>query len=333
MAPAPVPPQRSEWFLQGRLKLRQLLLVSTLGELGNLHKSAERLAMTQPTATKLLQELETTMGVPLFERSKRGMTPTPYGVALIRHARGLLADLNGARQEIHALASGAAGTLAIGAMASTASVVLPRAVAALSARHPTLQISIVEGTHAMLVTSLKAGGLDLMLGRVMGGSEMDDLQCEVLYQDDFCIVSGPTHPLARSRRLTLKALVEERWVLPPPAAPLRQRLDILFMSQAGSRPRHAVESVSLLTNLRMIQESRMLGVMPTDIARHFAHSRLVAILPVTLDDVFGPVALITRPGRALSPAAMAFIEALREASSRSPAPPRARARGASRTRA
>ncbi|WP_439588882.1 LysR family transcriptional regulator [Hydrogenophaga sp.] len=308
------PPPRSEWFVQSRLKLRQLLLVTTLGELGNLHKSASRLAMTQPTATKLLQELEGTLGVTLFERSKRGMAPTVYGLALIRHARGLLADLDAAREEIQALVHGATGTLAIGAMASTASVVLPRAVASLTARHPNLQISIVEGTHAMLVTTLKAGGLDLMLGRVMGGSEMDDLQHQVMYRDDFCIVSGPDHPLARSRKLTLKALVNERWVLPPSSAPLRQSLDILFMSQAESRPRHAVESVSLLTNLRMIQEGHMLGVMPADIARHFARSKLLSILPVPLNDLFGPVALITRRGRALSPAAQAFVEELQKSS-------------------
>lgn len=306
----------SEWFLQRRIKVRQLLLISTLEELGSLHRAAARLAMTQPTATKLLQELESTMGVALFERSKRGVTPTPYGAALVRHARGLIADIDAARHEIQALANGAAGTLAIGAMASSASVMLPRAVAALHARHPTLQISIVEGTHAMLVTSLKAGSLDLILGRVMGGSEMDELACDVLYRDEFCIVCGPSHPLARSRRkrLDLRDLVDQRWVLPPSSAPLRQHLDILFMSQAADRPRFAVESVSLLTNLRMIQEGSMLGVMPSDIAHHFAENKLLKILPVPLGDFFGPVVLITRRDRMQSPAAKAFVEELRAAS-------------------
>jgi DNA-binding transcriptional LysR family regulator len=300
--------------LRSRLKLRQLLLVSTLGELGSLHKSASQLAMTQPTATKLLQDLEATLGVTLFERSKKGMAPTPYGVALIRHSRGLLADLDGARNEIQALADGAAGTIAIGTMTSSASVVLPRAIAALALHRPKLHISIIEGTHAMLVTSLKAGGLDLMLGRVMGGAQMDDLQYEVLYRDDFCIVSSPAHPIARSRKkITLNSLVDQRWVLPPSSAPLRQRLDILFMAQTESRPRYAVESVSLLINLRMIQEGRMLGVMPVDIARQFARHKLIAILPIPLNDLFGPVALFTRLGRSLSPASQALVEELRKA--------------------
>lgn len=317
-ATTPIPlASGSEWFLQRRIKMRQLLLVSMLGELGSLHRAAARLAMTQPTATKLLQELESTMGVTLFERSKRGMTPTPYGAALVRHARGLIADIDAARNEIQALSTGAAGTLAIGAMASSASVMLPRAVAALHARHPTLQISIVEGTHAMLVTSLKAGSLDLILGRVMGGSEMDELACDVLYRDEFCIVCSPQHPLARSRkRIDLRDLVDQRWVLPPSSAPLRQHLDILFMSKAADRPRFAVESVSLLTNLRMIQEGNMLGVMPSDIAHHFAENKLLKILPVPLADFFGPVVLITRRDRMQSPPAKAFVEELRAAAGR-----------------
>ena len=307
----PVPPH---WFLRGRVKLRQLLLVSTLGELGNLRRAAARVAMTQPTATKLLHQLEHSLGVKLFERSRRGMAPTLYGEAMVRHARVLLADLEAARDDISALAEGAAGRLTIGTMVSTAPVLLPRALAALMTERPGLRISILEGTHDMLVGALKRGEVDVMLGRVMGGAEMDELDCVVLYRDEFRVVCGPHHPLARSRRVKLAALAGERWILPPPSAPLRQRLDILFMAQAGARPRQALESVSLLTNLTLLQETRMLGVMPADMARHFSRNRLLQVLPVPLEDLFGPVALITRANHPRTPAVDAFVYALRRAS-------------------
>lgn len=306
-APA-LPPS---WFLRNRVKLRQLLLVSVLGESGNLRRAAAQLAMTQPTATRLLHEIETALGVKLFERSRRGMAPTLYGTAMIRHAQALLADLDAAHEGIRALAEGAAGTLTIGAMASTASVVLPRSIAAIAKQHPALRISVQEGAHDMLVGALKRGEIDLMLGRVMGGAQMDDLDHEVLYGDDFRVVCGRNNPLARAKRLRLAELAAERWILPAPSAPVRQRFDILFMSQAGVRPRNAIESVSLLTNLTMLQEARMLGVMPADIARHFARLRLIHVLPVALKDLYGPVALITRARRPRSPAMDAFIDILR----------------------
>lgn len=307
-AAARIPPA---WFLRNRIKLRQLLLVSVLGESGNLRRAAAQLAMTQPTATRLLHEVEAALGVKLFERSRRGMEPTLYGAEMIRRAHALLADLDAAHEGIRALAEGAAGTLTIGAMASTASVVLPRSVAALAALQPELRISIQEGAHDLLVGALKRGEIDLMLGRVMGGAQMDDLEHEVLYGDDFRVVCGRDNPLARAGRLRLAALAGERWILPAPSAPVRQRFDILFMAQAGVRPRNAIESVSLLTNLTMLQETRMLGVMPADIARHFARLRLIHVLPVALKELYGPVALITRAKRPRSPAMAVFIDILR----------------------
>ena len=306
-----VPPH---WFLRNRIKLRQLLLVSTLGELGNLRRAAARLAMTQPTATKLLQELEHSLGVRLFERSRRGMAPTLYGEAMVRHARVLLADLDAAREDISALALGNAGRLTIGTMVSTAAVLLPRAVAALMAERPGLQISILEGTHDMLATALKRGEVDVMLGRVMGGAQMDEFDCEVLYRDEFRVVCGSRHPLARARRVKLTALAKERWILPPATTPLRQRLDILFMTQVGARPQQALESVSLLTNLTLLQETPLLGVMPADMARHFSRNGLLQVLPVPLEDLFGPVALITRANRPRAPAIADFVAALRRVS-------------------
>src|SRR5690606_37537051 len=147
-------------------------------------------------------------------------------------------------------------TLAIGAMASTASVVLPRSVAAMAALRPKVRISIQEGTHDMLVGALRRGELDLILGRVMGGAQMDELDYEALYDDDFRVVCGRDNPLARRGRLRLADLAHERWILPQPSAPLRQRFDILFMSEAGVRQQNPLESVSLLTNMTLLQEAR-----------------------------------------------------------------------------
>lgn len=305
---AAIPPS---WFMRNRIKLRQLQLVSVLGESRNLRRAAARLAMTQPTATRLLHEIETALGVTLFERSRRGMEPTLYGTAMIQHAQALLSDLDAAHDSIRALADGAAGTLTIGAMASTASVVLPRSIAAIARERPELRISVIEGAHEMLAGALRRGEIDLMLGRVTGGAQMDDLDYEVLYGDEFRVVCGRKNPLARARRLRLASLADERWILPPPTMPLRQRFDIQFMAQAGVRPHNAIESVSLLTNLSLLQEARMLAVMPADIAHHFALLRLVHVLPLALKDLYGPVAIITRSKRPRTPPMEAFIEVLR----------------------
>lgn len=302
---------RLDWLLRSRLKIRQLLLLSSLGETGNLHRSAAQMAMTQPTATKLLQELEAVLEVELFVRSKQGVIPTPHGFAMIRHARGLLADLDAARDEIRALSEGASGTLIVGIMVSSASTILARAIATLAGRQPNLRITVEEGTHTMLIALLKSGDMDFVLGRVVVGGEMEYLNYEVLYNDEYSIVSGVDHPLAGRRKLSLQQLTTQRWVLPPSSMPLRQRFDILFLTETGIRPRNVLESVSLLLNLQLLQAGNMLALMPMEIALHFATIKQLRILPVPLNGIFGPVGLITRNGRLLSPAAQMLVDEIK----------------------
>jgi len=301
-------------LLRNRLKIRQLLLLSALGELGNLRRSAARLGMTQPAATKLLHDLESALGVQLFERSRNGMTPTLYGETMIRYAQTLLADLDAVCAEVDALSDGATGTIAAGIMTSTISEVLPHAIQAMLAQHPHVRVSLMEGTHAMLMGALKRGELDMVLGRVMGGAEMDDVDLELLYEDEFVIVCGPDHPLLQAREVTLADTTSMRWILPQSTTPLRQRIEMLFMEQAGARPRNAIESASLLTNLSLLQHNTMLAVMPADMVRQFSPGGLLRALPIRLPSLFGPVALITRRNRRRSPAVSAFIEHLRRLS-------------------
>ena len=312
-------PPPASWLLRSRLKIRQLMLLSSLGELGNLRRAAAELGMTQPAATKLLRELEAALNVELFERSRRGMKPTVFGEAMIRRARGLLTDLDGVRDEIAALSIGAQGTLALGTISSTASELVPRAVAALLERHPGVGVSLVEGSNDALMAMLRDGEIDMMVGRVMGGAALDEVDLRVLHEDEFVVVCGPRHPLLNVKRIELADLIRQRWILPKSSAPVRQRLDILFTGKGGGRPRNAVESTSLLTNLAMLQESNMVTVMPADLVRQFSRSGLIKPLPVPLPGLFFPVALITRANRANTPVAEAFIEELQRVSATAPA--------------
>ena len=303
MIPAPA-------LLYRRLKLRQLLLLRTLGANGNLRRSAAVLNLTQPAATRMLQNLEATLGLRLFERSQRGMVPTPYGEAMIRHAGAVLADLDSAREELSALADGSHGRVAAGTLMSTASLMLPRAIALAKARSPLLQVAVQEGTHDHLLDALLKGDLDLMLGRVLPTTGQEGLVIEVLYQEEFRVVCGTANRIPR-RRWKLGELVDRPWILPSAQVPLRQRVEALFLAHAGRRPTDIVESVSVLTNLTLLRETQALGVLPAETARHYAGLGLVREVNVSLDGILGPVALIMRRNQARSAAVDSFTHTLR----------------------
>src|SRR5689334_25422598 len=117
------------WFLRARLKTRQLMLITAIGDEGNIHRAADVLSMSQPAASKLLKDLEDALGVALFERLPRGMRPTWYGEALIRHARMALSNLAQAGSELEALKTGRFGEVTVGAITGPALSLLPQAAA------------------------------------------------------------------------------------------------------------------------------------------------------------------------------------------------------------
>jgi molybdenum-dependent DNA-binding transcriptional regulator ModE len=108
-----------------RIKTQHLLLVASLAEYRSVQRAAQALNMTQPAASKLLHQLETILGVPLFIRHPRGVVPTEFGEILVRHARVALAELRHAHDSLEALRTGLAGHIKIGTEATSATGLVP----------------------------------------------------------------------------------------------------------------------------------------------------------------------------------------------------------------
>jgi len=302
----------SDWYLRSRLKMRQILLLVALDEHRNVHRAAASVAMTQPAATRLLGDLERLLGLQLFERSPRGVLPNAYGESLIRHSRMVLATLDHARDEINAISAGTTGKTSIGALLVAAPLLVPRGIARFKQHHPNHTVLVREGATAALVQALQRGELDLVVGRASSDVASEGLKFEAFYEEPMCVVARVGHPLARRRALKLAALDQEQWIVPPLEAAYRRRLDAAFR-QAGVEPsQRIVESLSILTNRMLVQETDMLAVMPGKLAQHYVDLGVVRILPVKLPAPSGPVGLITLLGRPLTLAATDLVQALRE---------------------
>lgn len=302
-----------DWYLRSRLKMRQVLLLVALDEQRNMHRAAASLRMTQPAATRLLGGLERMLGMKLFERGPRGLTPNAYGESLIRHARAMLSTLDHAREEMNALAEGAEGRIALGALLVAAPVLVPRAIARFKQRHPLHTVLVQEGSATALLPALRRGELDLVVGRVTSDVPGEGLAFEAFYSEPMQVVARVGHPLARRRALKLGQLAGETWIVPAADAPYRRRLDAAFRQAGAAMPRRLVESVSVAVNKMLVQRSDMLGVMPRTVAREYAALGLLRILPLKLPPPSGPVGVITPVGRPLPPAGAELIQALREA--------------------
>ena len=301
----------SHWFLRARLKTRQLLLLVALAEEGNIHRAAQVLNMTQPAASKLLKDLEDVLGVSLFDRLPRGMRPTWYGDTMIRHARAALATLNQAHEELQAAKNGQFGQVTIGSITAPGLTLLPSTVAAVKKQHANLQISVQIEPSNMLIERLNRGTVDIMVGRLSPEHDQGVLRYEAITDEPISAVARPGHPLFSAGTLTVRDLLDYGWIVAPAGSALRHRFDLMFQELNLPQPTNSVETSSLLFITKMMQQSDMVSVMATDVARYYSDHGLLSILPINMPCDMEPFGFITRRDRLLSPAAQVVLRSLK----------------------
>lgn len=305
-----------------RLRTRQLLLLAQLGQTAHLGRAAVALGISQPAATKLLQQAEDALGQALFTRLARGMQPTAAGEVLIRFAQQLLTDFGAARAEMQALRSGLHGVLRVGSVPGALPDLLAPALLAYQQGSPRVAVSVVVDTSDRMLAQLARGEVDLVLGRLSEGFHDDDYDSRPLLDEPQVVVARRGHPLlALTKPPTLRELSRQAWILQPPGSPQRSRFEAL-LRQAGIHARLAItETASTVATTALLALGDQLAVMPASLARHYAQLGVLEVLLAEVPLGVPQVHLITRRQRVPSPAAAAFVEQLLSRSSASASTP------------
>jgi len=302
---------RLERWITRKFRLRHVELIAEVYDCRSVLKASKRLNLSQPTVTKALQDIEAMLDLSLFKRTNRGLEPTPYGEILARHAKIVLAQLRHAAEELESLRAGYSGKVTVGTLLAASASILPDAIALLKRDRPGVAISVMVGTYDILMPSLLVGDLDMVLGRLPEEGRSRALVYEEFYAEPICIVARRGHPLSRRRRLALRDLVNEPWLLPLPETALRRQIERVFVEADTPLPKNVIESISILTNRVLLRKSNCIGIMPYHVALDDVEQGLLSILPVKLKSIETPVGAITRAPGILPPAASALLECLR----------------------
>lgn len=295
-------------LLDGRLKLRHLLLVDALTSQGSVVAAAAALHVTQPVATRSLHDIESILGVSLYDRGPRGITPTIFGEAFTAHARAVIAQLTQAGRHVVELADADRGTVVVGTHLAGSNVLLPGAIARLKRERPLLTVVVREGTPEMLLTELQSGRIDLIVGRLT--SPTDEMAVRrTLYAESVELVTRRGHPLAGRASIQLSDLTQYPWILPGVETALRRELEEFFARNSLALPENRVEATSFLTVRQLLLETDMVAVLPSLIPRDDVR---LTTLPITLDPIGHSVGITLSAGRTLSPSASALVDFLAE---------------------
>ena len=301
------------WFLRARLKTRHLMLLSAIGEEGNIGRAAEMLSMSQPAASRLLRDLEQIIGAELFERQARGVKANWYGEALIRHARNALSSLTEAAVEIDALKAGRKGQVNVGSISGPAVNLVPRALVRLTRDYPFVRVTLIVESSDRLMQLLNDGQIDIMVGRLPSHQDISCFSFDRLGDEPVCAVARPGHPLCGRGSLGLQDVVGASWIVPPVGTILRQRFEIMFRESGLDSPKRLLEMSSPMVLTRVLGETDFIAVLPREVASYYAGCGLVVALPLDLPCRMDSFGVITRKGWLLSPAAQLMRDALEDA--------------------
>ena len=280
-----------------------------VARLSSVSQAAEALAISQPAVSKTLRELEDRLGAALFDRTGRRLRLTEAGRLFQKHAGMSLSELE---RGVRALAAPELHRrrLAIGVLPTVATRIMPLAALSFAAAVPGGTLGIITGPNWLLLSQLREGTLELVVGRLAAPDEMTGLVFEQLYTEPVVAVVRPGHPLAEARASGFAGFP---LVLPPPGAVIRPTVEQYFLSLGQEPPAALVETVSLAVGRGLVQASDAVWFISRGVVGEELERGLLVALDLGLPVMAGPVGLTRRAGPEPGPEVLALMDELRAA--------------------
>lgn len=279
-----------------------------VARLQSVQQAADGLAISQPAVSKTLRELEERVGAELFERAGRRLRLTPAGRLFQKHAGLSLTELDRGIRAIRGPATGA--TLSAGVLPTVATRVLPRAALAFAAAMPDATLRASTGPNHYLLSQLREGRLDLVVGRLAAPAEMAGLVFEQLYAEEVVAVVRAGHPVLAAPG---SDLADWPLILPPPGAIIRPVVEQYFLTHGRELPRPQVETVSLALGRGLVRGSDAVWFISRGVVADEMASGTVMALDLGGLPLAGPVGLTLRSGQTVPDALTVLMQALRDA--------------------
>ncbi|MDQ0043614.1 LysR substrate-binding domain-containing protein [Variovorax boronicumulans] len=297
------------------VQLRHLRAFVAVAQERHLARAAARLALSQPAVSKTLSELETIVGTRLVDRSQAGRRGvqglTPAGEQLLAHALRVLEALDASAEAVAPTAGGRIERLRIGALPSVAPALLPSALARLRDHWPAAQIAVKSAANAVLLDELRAGELDLVVGRMSDPRLMAGLSFELLYTEPLVFAVRAGHPLAL-KPAPVQAVLDYPLVVYGEGTIPRHNTESFLSARGLVLPTHALQTLDVGVASALVAVSDAVWITPLGAARgELAEGRLVR-LRIDTAGTEEPVGLLLRSDAEASSLRVAMAALLRE---------------------
>jgi DNA-binding transcriptional LysR family regulator len=289
---------------------KSLRLLVAACELRNMKAAAAQEHLEPSAISKRIAQLEDRLGTPLLLRGRRGVEPTPAGLAMLEHARNVLFTLDRMRSDAEAFAGGIRGQVTVAASASAIAEALPDDVAAFMRipEHREIRV-VVEERFSQDVVRLVRDGV-AALGVCWDTAQLDGLEQHPYRTDELALAMATDHPLATKHRVRyVEALRYEHVGLPPATA--AHAMLARAAAQAGGQINYRAIVSTFDASLRVVAAGLAISVIPRAVVEK---ARALGVVTVGLAEPWAKrqFVICSRHEATLPPSALRLRDFLRE---------------------
>ncbi|KJV28308.1 LysR family transcriptional regulator [Aquitalea magnusonii] len=296
-----------------RLRYKHLQMLVLLGNNQNMKRTAEGMHMSQPAASRMLQEIEDMFDCQLFDRLPHGMRPTALGVVLVKFATRSLHHLEGCMETLALQKKEGFGYLSVGAIMGAAPERVMAAIARLKQERPRLCIRVMGDTSDEVIRLLEQGRIDLAIARRSPKTEDAAFDFWPMGNEVLRLVVAKHHVLLQQQHIELPVLLRDwPWILQAPSSPARMALEQYLLHVALPLPGNIIESNSVYSMLQLIQRTNAVMLLAESAMSDYLEMGILQILPIKVDIPLPPFGILTRKHEPLSAEQQDFISYLHQ---------------------
>lgn len=289
------------------MDLSDIKLIKTIAATGSISLASQRLNLSQPTVSKRLARLEHTLGMQLFHRLPRGMTPTSTAEYILRQEPDLNQRMQAITRQVQRMADLDAGHLRLGVGPIIEQVLLPHVLPELLSLTGGAQIMVVTENDRNLIEQFASSELDVIVGPFDQSDTTLDALIELpMLSEPMIAVVGAQHPLFSKTEVSLDDAVGYRWAAPRPTANTTQTAALAVL------PKVKLFSDNYPLLIRSALTSNLICVGPMSVFTQELVNGTLSKLPLDLG-VEWRSALLTRPEAYLTPLVARVAELFQQA--------------------
>ena len=291
------------------MKVQHIQTLVAIANAGSLRGAAEALGKSQPALTKSLRQAEDDLGVPIFQRSSRGVVPTELGERVLTRARAISSEIDRLDDDVAQLRGEQVGSIHVCVSPLAAVKIMPQALARFHAKFPKIEIHLTSGLFPSALKPLRDGRTDIVIGPTPPAGMVREISVEPLLKTPIVLITSKTSSYQKAKKLA--DLTDANWIMI--GAPLGPG-DIFrkpFVDHGLVPPKATTTSESYFGAMSLVEELGAVCTFPMRLLEDVRQGWDVDQIQIeeTLDPL--EISLMTRSGHPLTPMAEELVNALR----------------------